>query len=145
MGILALILGFIIGSELVNYKKQIIDPRGTGEVLQPKIEVMATEKENRSWEGVASYYSREGCVGCSKNLLMANGKPLVNENLTVAFNKLKLGSKVKVINLKNNMSVMATVTDTGGFERLGRIIDLTVGTKNAINCSDLCRVKVEEL
>lgn len=106
---------------------------------------MEKKVEKRSWTGIASYYSRKGCLGCSKNFTMANGKPLIDENLTVAFNRLRLGSKVKITNLKNNESVVATVTDTGGFERHNRIVDLTVGTKNAIKCSDLCKVKVEEL
>jgi len=102
-------------------------------------------KETGSWHGIASYYSRSGCLGCSKTLTMANGQPLNDNAFTVAFNRLPLGSKVRVINAKTMMLVYATVTDRGGFERLGRIIDITPAVKDQINCDDLCSVIVEEV
>lgn len=110
--------------------------------------VMAVEQtgyKSGYWVGIASYYSRKGCVGCNPGRIMANRKPLVDSNLTLAFQRLPLGSMVKVTNLKNNMFVVAEVTDRGGYEKLGRIADLSLGTKNSINCSDLCKVKIEEL
>ena len=94
------------------------------------------------WHGQASYYSREGCIGCSANLYMANGKPLDDNKLTVAFNKIPLGKMVRIINNKTHDVVIAEVTDTGGFERHGRIIDLSLATKNAIGCNDLCEVTI---
>jgi len=94
------------------------------------------------WTGKASYYSREGCIGCSESLTMANGQPLDDSKLTVAFNKLPLGKTVRVINNTTYDVVEAKITDTGGFERLGRIIDLSVATKEAINCSDICDVTI---
>lgn len=144
--VLGYVIGVLVGIITLPPKEEMISPRGCQVVnLTVESNIVEPIKELKSWTGLASYYSREGCVGCSANLHMANGKPLVDENLTVAFNKLPLGSKVKVTNLKNNQSVVATVTDTGGFEKLGRIIDLTIGTKTAINCSDLCSVSIEEL
>lgn len=95
--------------------------------------------------GLASYYSRSGCVGCSPTMTMANGQPLDDSKLTVAFNRAKLGSKVKVVNSKTGESVIAIVTDTGGFEKHGRIIDLTIATRDAIKCTNLCKVEVEVL
>ncbi len=142
---LAFIIGVLLGMVLFSPKQEMLSPRGCQIVNLDVGTNIPDIKKLKSWTGLASYYSREGCIGCSANLHMANGKPLVDENLTVAFNKLPLGSKVKVTNLKNNQSVVATVTDTGGFEKLGRIIDLTIGTKTAINCSDLCSVSVDEL
>lgn len=105
----------------------------------------AAPQTGRSWTGIASYYSRSGCLGCSKTLTMANGQPLDDNAFTVAFNKLPLGSKVKVINQKNMWAAYVTVTDRGGFERLGRIIDITPAVKEHIGCSDLCPVIVEEV
>ena len=99
----------------------------------------------QAWLGTASYYSESGCVGCSPTLTMANGERFNENSLTVAFNKLPLGSLVRVTNLTNEQAVTAKVTDTGGFESLGRIIDLSKGTKEVINCSDLCQVRVEEI
>lgn len=40
-------------------------------------------------------------------------------------------------------SVQARVTDRGGFEKLGRIIDLTIATRDAIGCGNLCKVRVD--
>ena len=99
-------------------------------------------------EGVASYYSVAGCIGCSPTLTMANGERLSDEDLTVALTpelvneKKLLNDLVTVINLTNGKEVQAKVTDTGGFGKLGRVADLSLATKNAINCSDLCNVNV---
>jgi len=102
------------------------------------------ERDNgvNTWKGQASYYSREGCIGCSESLTMANGQPLDDSKLTVAFNKLPLGKTVRIINNRTHDVVTAEITDTGGFESLGRIIDLSLATKNAINCNDLCDVTI---
>lgn len=96
----------------------------------------------QSWTGTASWYSREGCIGCNPDRIMANGEPLDDDALTVAFNKVPLGSMVRIRNLENNMITEAEVTDTGGFESLGRIVDLTPRVRRQINCSDLCEVEV---
>jgi rare lipoprotein A len=119
-------------------------------VQMPIMEVQAKEVTQSvdaypTYTGIASFYSRRGCVGCSTNMRMANGQPLDDSRLTVAFNRAKLESLVRVTNVKNGQSVVARVTDTGGFERHGRIIDLTIATKNSIHCSHLCPVKVEVL
>lgn len=99
------------------------------------------------WTGIATWYSRDGCVGCSENLLMANGEPLNDSALTVAFNYAPLGSSLKVTNLDNGRSVEVLVTDTGGFTEIGdgRIVDVTIAVKNALGISDMGNVKVELL
>jgi rare lipoprotein A (peptidoglycan hydrolase) len=94
----------------------------------------------RPTHGKASYYSRQGCIGCSKTLTMANGEPLDDSKLTVAYNHAPLNTTITITNIVTNKSVTARVTDTGGFERHGRIIDLSVATKQAIDCPDLCDV-----
>jgi len=98
-----------------------------------------------TYRGIASYYSREGCIGCSPSLTMANGQELDDSALTVAYNRAPLGTQIKVINITNGQEVIARVTDTGGFEKIGRIIDLTIATRDAIKCSALCKVEVIEL
>lgn len=92
--------------------------------------------------GLASYYSREGCLGCSATLTMANGEELRDEALTVAYNRAPLNSYVTITNQKTGSTVTAKVTDRGGFERHGKIIDLTIATRDAIGCGDVCRVGV---
>ena len=98
------------------------------------------------WIGKVSHYSRSGCLGCSQNLLMANGKPLDDEGLTIAFNYLPLGSSVKLTNLDNGKSIVAEVTDTGGFTGLGRIADLTPKVASALlSKTDVSNIMIEEL
>ena len=106
------------------------------------------EKESREiyLSGEASYYSENGCIGCSATLTMANGERLDDDNFTVALplNYLNLlrNQFVKVKNLANNQVVEAKVTDTGGFDKLGRVADLSLATKNAIGCAGLCQVLI---
>lgn len=150
-GLIGLLIGLYIGPHLLHLSNEseevemifavraqeiVIDPTQTPE---PTPEVV----EKNIHTGIASYYSRSGCIGCHPQMIMANGQPLDDSALTVAFNRSRLGSKVKITNLRNDQSIVATVTDTGGFERLGRIVDLTVATKDAIGCNDLCNVTVE--
>ena len=113
-----------------------------GTYVAPQV---STAPAKQVWNGTASYYSEAGCVGCRADLLMANGKSFKDEGMTVAFNKLPLGAFVEVTNVSNGQAVTVEVTDRGGFEPLGRIIDLSKGVKEVINCSDLCEVKVKEL
>lgn len=84
-----------------------------------------TTAPKSEYVGKASIYSRAGCLGCSENLLMANGQPLDDNALTVAFNDAPLGTQIKITNTHNGNEVTARVTDTGGFKRHGRIVDVT--------------------
>jgi len=113
--------------------------------VNPPKTVIETISNKQSWKGTASYYSRAGCVGCHPQMIMANGEPLDDTQLTVAFNKLPLNTTVRICNAMNGECTVAKVTDTGGFERLGRIIDLGLAVKEEIKCSDLCEVKINEL
>jgi rare lipoprotein A len=100
----------------------------------------------RSWNGKVSHYSRAGCLGCSPTLTMANGRPLDDDKSTIAFNYLPLGSMVKITNLDNGKNIIAEVTDTGGFNRLGRIADLTPKVYSAIESkTDVSQILIEEL
>lgn len=98
--------------------------------------------------GTASYYSVEGCVGCDSERIMANGQKLRDDVRTVALTpeivaKHKLLNKIVTVeNIKTRQWVRARVTDTGGFAAYDRVADLSVATKEAINCPSLCEVKV---
>lgn len=120
---------------------------GKNEDIKPevtKVDVIATN--SASWQGKVSHYSREGCLGCSATLTMANGQPLDDNAMTIAFNHLPMNTKVRLTNLDNGKSVIATVTDTGGFERLGRIADLVPAVKNALETkTDQSEVLIEQL
>lgn len=141
----ALIFGVFALINMGVEEQQWNPPEGIEEVEPtPSPEATTKKKKKTFWTGIASWYSREGCVGCSENLLMANGEPLRDNKKTVAFNRLPLGSVVKIRNMENNRITTARVADRGGFESLGRIIDLTPAVKEALNCGDLCKVRVYE-
>ena len=108
----------------------------------------ATPTPAKIWHGLASYYSKSGCIGCSPTLTTASGEKLDDNKLTLAVtpemvkNHKLMGKYVLVTNTKNKKSVMAKINDTGGFSKYGRIADLNLATKNAIDCSDLCMVMI---
>lgn len=89
-------------------------------------------------DGEASFYSREGCLGCNPKRIMANGQPLEDHALTIAIGADKsylVGRKAHVTNITTGQSVSVRITDTGGFysAKYGyRVADLTIGTKTAI-------------
>lgn len=73
--------------------------------------------------GKASYYGEE-----YRGRLMANKHPFDPDNYTCASWFYKLGTVVKVTNVKNHRSIVCEVTDRGPnkkYVRQGRIIDLS--------------------
>lgn len=101
-------------------------------------------------EGLASWYGtgENECLGCNPGRIMANGEKLDDNKKTVACaiggscKYFDIGDRVEILNLDNMMVTTAIVTDRGGFAKYGRIIDMTKAVKNALNCNDLCRVRV---
>lgn len=157
IGILGLTIGFLLGIALgisifsINPAdaaggNTLISPLPTNEaievippVLTPSPTPEATEvtpepvfMPRANYEGKASIYSRAGCLGCSPTLTMANGQPLDDNALTVAFNDEPLGTMLKITNPHTNKTVIAEVTDTGGFKRHGRIIDVVPAVASAL-------------
>lgn len=95
--------------------------------------------------GHVSHYSRAGCLGCSVNFTMANGETLNDDALTIAVPPgwFPMNSIVKVTNLDNGKSVIAKVTDTGGFLKYNRIADLTLAVGKALETkTDVSEVEV---
>lgn len=116
------------------------------DIRQDKKTPVETQNNSILLSGLASYYSWNGCIGCNQNRIMSNGEQLDDMKYTIAlpisyFNLYK-NKFVTVKNVKTGLSVKAKVTDTGGFVALGRIADLSLATKNIINCSDLCQVEI---
>lgn len=126
---------------------QTITPTPT--VTQATRPTKAPEKwqhNGRVWIGKVSHYSRAGCLGCSPTLTMANGQPLDDNAMTIAFNWLPMNTRVRITNLDTGVSVEATVTDTGGFNRLGRMADLVPAVANALGTkTDVTNVQIEAL
>lgn len=99
-----------------------------------------TSNEPGPWFGRATYYSRAGCIGCSPGLKMANGRPLVDGDYTIAFMFADLGTHVWVMNMSELYypTVLAEVADRGGFRspryiRDNIIADLTLRIHGEIN------------
>lgn len=97
---------------------------------------------SRPTRGRASYYSLEGCIGCREDRTMANGQKLDDTKLTLAYNHLPLNTWVKIMNTKTGQIVRAQITDRGGFERHGKIADLSVATRDALGCGDVCEIQI---
>ncbi len=91
---------------------------------------------------MASWYSIKTNYGTKT----ASGQRLRNNAPTAAHKTLPMGTKVRVINLKNNKSEVVTINDRGPFIK-GRIIDVTIGTAEKLGFlkNGVIPVKVEVL
>ncbi|MCE9643278.1 MAG: septal ring lytic transglycosylase RlpA family protein [Candidatus Andersenbacteria bacterium] len=127
---------------------------GTWEVktVKPVAKPQFKSGSNLVMEGMASYYSKAGCLGCNPLFVMANGEQLDDNALTMAIGADKsnlVGYQARVTNLANGKSVVVRITDTGGFyqDKYGnRVADLTIGTKTAIGMNGgLGKVRIEVL
>ena len=94
---------------------------------------MASQTGIASWYGIP-HHGRKTASGERYNMY----------GLSAAHRHIKLGSKVKVTNLKNNKSVIVKINDRGPFVK-GRIIDLSLGAKRAIDMDGTTKVKIEIL
>lgn len=75
--------------------------------------------------------------------LTASGVRYNQHGISVAHKTLPFGTIIRVTNVKNNKSVIATVLDRGPYIR-GRHLDLSVGANKALQCN-LCNTKFEIL
>lgn len=85
--------------------------------------------------GKASFYAE-----AHHGKTMANGRPFNMHAMTAASNSLPLGSKARVTAGKR--SVVVTITDTGGFGKYGRIIDLSRGAFSKLAHTDKGVIRV---
>lgn len=77
----------------------------------------------------------------------ASGEVYNMHAMTTASNSHKMGTKLKVTNIKNGKSVIVRVNDTGGFSKYGRTLDLSRGAfaKIADLKQGTCKVKIEKV
>jgi rare lipoprotein A len=92
-------------------------------------------------KGIASYYS-----GKFEGKRCASGEIFRQENLTAAHKTLKFGTKIKVINLQNDSSVIVKVNDRLP-SRSKCCVDLNLSAAKQLNfvISGLAKVKIEIL
>lgn len=160
LSIISLILSLHANKQLRQNQKSLSESNNsisrklsacTAKVEQQKKELRKivptiTIYKPRSWTGKVSHYSRAGCLGCSANRTMANGQPLDDNRATIAFNWLPMNTKVLITNLDNGKKIEAVVTDTGGFNSLGRIADLTPAVSNYLNTiTDVTNIQIQQL
>lgn len=109
--------------------------------LMPRIIVLgvasllaATTGQAGEWVGKASYYALKGRTASGVRV----------GAFTAAHRTLPFGSKVRVTNLRNNLSVVVTVNDRGPFTR-GRVIDVSVAAAESLGfrSAGVAPVKVE--
>ena len=89
--------------------------------------------------GVASWYGK-----AFHGKKTASGSRFNMNALTCAHKSIRLGTRVRVTNLKNHRSVVLTVTDRGPFVK-GRMIDLSYAAARAIGLEGLGKVTVVKL
>ena len=80
----------------------------------------AARKLKQHYIGIASWYGKQ-----HQGRKMANGKRFDRHKLTAASWYFPLGTVIRVVNLKNNNSVVVTITDRGPGLRLRRVVDLS--------------------
>lgn len=123
-----------------------VKPTDVPKKTDKRVDSATTSPQVGTWIGKVSHYSRSGCLGCSATLTMANGQALDDEAMTIAFNWLPMNTKVRLTNLDNGNTCEATVTDTGGFNKLGRIADLVPAVARALGTkTDVSQVKIETI
>lgn len=89
---------------------------------------------------IASSYGDPQDIRRTGERRVATGKPLDPNGNTVAHRTLPLGTRLTLRH--GHRAMMVVVGDRGPFVR-GRTLDLTPAVNKYLQCSGLCRVKVE--
>jgi rare lipoprotein A len=90
------------------------------EASQGTKEQVKAKKLKMVYIGTASWYGAD-----RQGKKMANGQPFDCHKLTAASWYFPLGTRIRVVNVKNGESVVVTITDRGPNLRLNRIVDLS--------------------
>lgn len=130
-----MIVGSLIGSLLIIL---IAVSLGHAQVMQP------------ARTGTASWYSVASCKREGTSGIMANGRKLDDEKLTAASWDYPFGTKLKITNLKNQRSIVVSVSDRGPAKRLyrnGRIVDLSKAAFQSIGLlrEGIIEVRIEKI
>jgi rare lipoprotein A len=89
--------------------------------------------------GVASWYGKE-----LSGRRTACGERFNPMGLTAAHRTYPFGTRLRVTNLRNGMTVVVRVSDRGPFAR-GRIIDLSEGAAHVIGLTGTGTVRIDKL
>ena len=97
--------------------------------------IMGTIYVAKAEEGIASTY------GSESGSRRADGRRFRPSEIGCAHKTRKLGSTVRVTNIKTGRSIMCPINDRGPYIR-GRILDLSTGAARALGVSGLARVRI---
>jgi len=106
-------LGLVVVASLLWINPIFAVSQGTKAQSKPK-------QFKTRYIGTASWYGAQ-----HQGRKMANGQRFDRRKLTAASWYFPLGTKIRVVNVKNGQSVVVTVTDRGPNLRLHRILDLS--------------------
>lgn len=119
-----------------------IEKKPKKKLVRSKSKTGAPWRVKSTHHGEASWYSIKSNGGTHT----ASGERLREEDSTAAHKTLKMGTKVRVTNLRNGKSEVVRITDRGPYIK-GRIIDVTTGVAKRIGfySRGVAPVKVEVL
>lgn len=114
-------------------------------LLNPKVHFGDNMKQVHGRKGTASIYAKK-----FEGRKTASGDRFTHAKLTAASNHYKLGTRVRVKNLKTGKSVIVKINDRMAtrMSRMGRVVDLSLAAAHKIGFSlrqGLIRVEVIEL
>jgi rare lipoprotein A len=107
------VIGLVVVASLLWITPKISGSQGVK--VQGKAKKLKTQ-----YIGIASWYGEQ-----RQGRKMANGQRFDCHKLTAASWYFPLGTKIRVVNVKNGESVVVTITDRGPNLRLHRILDLS--------------------
>ncbi|HRJ71187.1 MAG TPA: septal ring lytic transglycosylase RlpA family protein [Terrimicrobiaceae bacterium] len=124
-----LILLLLLPLAACSTVERVTEPGGHVALYDPKPVHVET--------GIASWY---------RDHRTASGERFDTHALAGAHKKLPFGTKVRVVDLKTNKSIIIRINDRGPYIR-GRVVDLTVGAARQLGMYDrgICKVRLEVL
>lgn len=122
-------------------------------VKEKEVEVVADTTYEYETTGTSSWYGSNGVPGIKRTdsyhgKQTASGEIFDTWALTCAYNNrsyIKRGQLLRVTNIANGKSVIVKVNDSGAFNKLNRVIDLSYKAKQELGMGDLGKVKVEKV
>jgi rare lipoprotein A len=113
---------FVVASLLWISPTFAVSQRAEAQKLQLKVPTVEIKGKTYPvhYVGTASWYGEQ-----HQGRKMANGQRFDRRKLTAASWYFPLGTTLRVVNLKNEQSVVVTITDRGPNLRLDRILDLS--------------------
>ncbi len=128
-----------LGVDLIAQTNDSIIIENSQKIVNADTNALVIVTKNKIDTGIASYYAKR-----FEGRRCSNGSVFKHKNLTAAHKTLKFGTQLKVTNLKNDSSVIVTVTDRLP-KKSKRTIDLTLTAAKQLNFvrSGLTKVTLE--